>query len=162
MRQAHFPGPGDAAATDETGVGDGVVGRAEGVAGKEGPARGEEASDGVELGGLQGFVEGERRKDGGEAAGEHGLARTRRPHQQDAWDKTPAKCGYSPSADETGSCSATAIASSSDSARPSAHAAGVRPAVGWVVSPLIYPGLSPRDRAAQGTQETGRLSPVVL
>jgi hypothetical protein len=38
--ETHFSGPGDAAATDEAGVGDGVVGRTEGAAG-EGLAGGE-------------------------------------------------------------------------------------------------------------------------
>jgi hypothetical protein len=80
--ETHFSRPGDAAAADEAGVGDRMVGRTEGTSGEEGLTGGKEAGDGIELGGLQGFVEGEGWQDGGEAAGEHGLARTRRPHQQ--------------------------------------------------------------------------------
>jgi hypothetical protein len=50
--EAHFPGTRDAPTADEAGVGDGVVGRAEGAAGEEGLAGGEEAGDGPELGDL--------------------------------------------------------------------------------------------------------------
>jgi len=54
-----------AAAADETGVRDGVMRCTEEPAGEEGLAGGEEAGDGVELGGLQGFLEGEGWQDRG-------------------------------------------------------------------------------------------------
>jgi hypothetical protein len=48
--QAHLARLGDRAAADETGVGDGVVGRAERASGDEGSVRGQEAGDGVDHG----------------------------------------------------------------------------------------------------------------
>jgi hypothetical protein len=63
--QAHLARPGDGAAADEAGVGDEVVGRAEGAGGDQGGVGGQEAGDGVDLRALQRFLEGEGREDRG-------------------------------------------------------------------------------------------------
>ena len=68
------PGRGHDAAADESGVGDGVVGRAEGPLRDEARAGIEHAGDGVNLGGFERFLKGERREDGGQALGQHGFA----------------------------------------------------------------------------------------
>ena len=72
--EGDFAGAGDHAAADEAGVGDGVVGRAEGTMRDEAGVFIEDAGDGVDLGGLEGLFKAERGEDGGKALGEHGLA----------------------------------------------------------------------------------------
>ena len=81
--EGDFAGAGDHAAADEAGVGDGVVGRAEGAMGDEAVVAVEDAGDGVDLGGLEGFFEAQRREDGGQALGEHGFAGAGRADHED-------------------------------------------------------------------------------
>lgn len=83
VRKGDFAGAGVGAAAEESGVGDGVVGRAKGSGDEEGFFRVEEAGDGVDLGGLDGFVFAHVGHDGGKAFGEHGLAGSGRPYHQD-------------------------------------------------------------------------------
>ncbi len=80
--QRDLAGPGDDAAADQPGVGDGVVGRAEGALGDEARSGVEHAGDGVNLGGLQSLFEGERGEDGGQALGQHGFAGAGRADHQ--------------------------------------------------------------------------------
>ena len=81
--EGDFAGARDHAAADEAGVGDGVVGRAEGAVGDEAFVAVEDAGDGVDLGGFEGFFEAQRREDGGQALGEHGLAGAGRADHED-------------------------------------------------------------------------------
>ena len=81
--EGDFAGARDHAAADEAGVGDGVVGRAEGPVGDEAFVAIEHAGDGVDLGGLEGFFETQRREDRGQALGEHGLAGAGRADHED-------------------------------------------------------------------------------
>src|SRR6185437_13834019 len=81
--EGNFAGARDNAAADETRVGDGVVGRAEGTLRNQARSGIEHAGDGVNLGGFQRLIESERREDGRQPLGEHGFSRARRPDHQD-------------------------------------------------------------------------------
>ncbi len=83
MGQRSFAGARVGAPADESGVGDGVVGRSKRSFVDEGLVWGQAASDGVYLGGGQSFFESEVGEDGGDAACEHGFTRTRRTDHQD-------------------------------------------------------------------------------
>src|ERR1039458_9794950 len=74
MSQRDLAGAGNDAAADEAGVGDGVVGRAEGALSDEALGGVEYAGDGMNLGGFQSLFKGERGEDGGQALGQHGFA----------------------------------------------------------------------------------------
>jgi len=76
-------GTRDHAAADEAGVGDGVVGGAEGAVGDEALVAVEDAGDGVDLGGLEGLFKAQGREDGGQALGEHGFAGAGRADHED-------------------------------------------------------------------------------
>src|SRR5271157_4212790 len=78
VSQRDLAGSGDDAAADQSGVGDGVMRRAEGALGDEALCGVEDAGDGVNLGGFQRLIEGERGEDGGQALGQHGFARAGR------------------------------------------------------------------------------------
>ena len=74
VSEGNFAGTGNDAAADESGVGDGVVRRAEGTLGNEAGRGIEHSGDGVDLGGLERFFKSERRKDRRQTFGEHRLA----------------------------------------------------------------------------------------
>ena len=76
-------GARDHAAADEAGVGDGVVGRAEGAVRDQAAVGVEHAGDGVDLGGFERFFEAQRRQDGRQALGEHGFAGAGRADHED-------------------------------------------------------------------------------
>jgi hypothetical protein len=78
-----FAGARDHAATDEAGVGDGVVWGSEGSVGNETLVAIEDAGNRVNLGGFQSLFKAQGRQDGGEALGEHGLAGAGRPNHED-------------------------------------------------------------------------------
>ena len=82
MGQGHFSRPGHWSAADETGIGNGVVGAAEGPTGDQRLAARKQTDDGMDLGGFQGFVEALGGEDGRQAPGQHGLAAARRPDEQ--------------------------------------------------------------------------------
>ena len=85
--QAGFAGARHAgAAADQAGVGDGVVGRAEGALMEESGAGSQGSGDAVDFGGFDGLLEGERRQDAGETLGEHGLAGAGRADHEDVRD----------------------------------------------------------------------------
>ena len=81
MGEGDLTGGGMGAAADEPGVGDGVVGGAEGALGDEAAAQG--PGDGVDGRDLEGLLGGEGREDGGDAAGDHGLAAAGRADEED-------------------------------------------------------------------------------
>ena len=76
-------GARDHAAADESGVGDGVVRRAEGTVRDQAAVGVEYAGDGVDLGGLQRLLEAQGSEDGRKALGQHGLAGAGRADHQD-------------------------------------------------------------------------------
>ena len=82
MGQGHLPRPGHRPATNETGIGNGVMGTAERPAGDQRLAARQQADDGMDLGGFQGFVEALGGEDGRQAPGQHGLAAARRADKQ--------------------------------------------------------------------------------
>src|ERR1700739_2969968 len=81
--QGNFAGTRDDAATNEAGVGDGVMGRAERTLRDEPGGGMEDSSNGVDLGCLKRLFKRKGSKDGGQALGEHGLAGARRPDHED-------------------------------------------------------------------------------
>ena len=83
MGQRDLAGPGHDAAADEAGIGDGVMGGAEGPLRDQAGRRIQHAGYGVNLGGLQCLLEGKRGQDGGQALGQHGLSRSRRADHED-------------------------------------------------------------------------------
>src|SRR6185437_12735983 len=83
VREADLAGTRDHAATDEAGVGDGVVRCAEGTLRDQTFVLVEDAGDGVNLGGLERLFEAQRREDRGQALGEHRLAGTWRADHED-------------------------------------------------------------------------------
>jgi hypothetical protein len=89
VQKHYFPLCGDALTPDEAGMGDGMVGRAEGSSGQEGLAGWEQAADGAGLADLERFLEGERGKEGRQPLGQHGLPRARRTDPQHVWVRTP-------------------------------------------------------------------------
>ena len=74
MRQTHLAGPGDMAAADQTGIGYGVMGRAERSGGHQGLSFGQQADNTEYFGGLQRFFKGNRGQDSGQAFSEHGFS----------------------------------------------------------------------------------------
>ena len=81
--QADFAGPGDMAAADQSGVGDGVVRGAEGPGWSPGPVPGHQAHDAVDLGRLDGLLKAQLGEDRWEAAGPAWSCRTREADHQD-------------------------------------------------------------------------------
>ncbi len=82
MGQADLARPGLDPAPNQTGVGDGVVGRPEGTDADR-AAVGQEAGHAVDLRHFQDLLERRTGQDRGQAPGEHGLAGARRADHQD-------------------------------------------------------------------------------
>ena len=78
-----FARGGMGAAAQQTGVGNGMVGGAEGAVGEDGLFGVEQAADAMDAGGFDGFLAGEGRHDGGHALGEHAFPGARGPYHEE-------------------------------------------------------------------------------
>ena len=86
VAHSDFAGAEVAAAADQAGVGDAVVGGAKGAVGNQGAVGGQSAADAVNFGGVEGFLGGHAGQDGGQGAGQHRFAAARRPVEQDVME----------------------------------------------------------------------------
>lgn len=82
MGKADFPRPGNSAAPNHAGGGNGVVGCPEGPGLDEGFLCWQKTGNTVDSGHFQGFGKGEFRKDGWQPPGQHGFPGTGRPNHQ--------------------------------------------------------------------------------
>ena len=95
VRQTDFSRSRYGAATDQAGVGDGVVRGAEGSRAQQAQSWLEHTSHTVDLGGLNSFVESQWWQDGGNALGQHCLTGARWPDHQkvvDGLSPPPGHC----------------------------------------------------------------------
>jgi len=81
--QRYFAWTGDGSATDQSGIGDGVMRRAERTDADQSGAGIEYSGDAMDLRGFEGFFKTKRGKNRGHAFGQHGLARARGADHED-------------------------------------------------------------------------------